>query len=79
MSVERYHCYVQYSTLISCRECQKISLLCTVQYIDFMSWVSKDALILLFGIAGSSERFPSGNMLGIGGCYGIEKIKDSIQ
>ena len=41
--------------------------------------MSKDALILLFGIAGSSERFSSGNTLGIGGCYAIEKIKDSIQ
>ena len=65
MSVERYHYYVQYSTLISCRECRKmyfnrymngtlischecrkISLLCTVQYIDFMSWVSKDIITM---------------------------------
>ena len=40
VSVERYHCYVQYSTLISCHECRKISLLCTVQYIENMADIS---------------------------------------
>ena len=32
MSVERYKYYVQYSTWVKCRECRKIQVLCTVQY-----------------------------------------------
>ena len=33
ISVERYKYYVQYSTSVKCRECRKIQVLCTVQYI----------------------------------------------
>ena len=32
VSVERYKYYVQYSTSVKCHECQKIQVLCTVQY-----------------------------------------------
>ena len=32
MSVERYKYYVQYSRLVKCRECRKIQVLYTVQY-----------------------------------------------
>ena len=44
-----YHPFMYYDGflgLIACRECRKISLLCTVQYIDFMSWVSKDIIAM---------------------------------
>ena len=32
VSVERYDSYVQYSRSVKCRECRKIQVLCTVQY-----------------------------------------------
>ena len=32
VSVERYKYYVQYSRSVKCRECRKIQVLCTVQY-----------------------------------------------
>ena len=31
-----------YMNMVQCRECRQISLLCTVQYIGFLSWVLKD-------------------------------------
>ena len=45
-SVDRLHCYVQYSTLISCRECRPVALLCTVHYINFMLRVSTGCIAM---------------------------------